>query len=126
MNSKRAKTCVRLQLDEPWDFQIPGKGNVIEGRLEEVCHGPAEKNWQGEYLLVSLTEEFVWKGETVKQLLLSPRYEGDAIKDILDGKTVIVGIARVKPSTTLKGLGTFTPQQVDYFAIGSAQLIFEN
>lgn len=121
MSKKLARKCVRLEVDEPWDFEILGKGNVIKGRLEGVCKGPPGKGWQGDYVLVSLTEEFDWKGETVKQVLVSPRYEGDTIKDILDGKTVIVGIDRIKPPATLKASEVFAPQQVDYFAIGSVQ-----
>lgn len=121
MNSKSVRMCVQLQIDEPWDFHIPGKGNVLEGIVEGVCEGPPQEHWEGKYLLISLAKRFNWKGATVKQLLVSPRYEGDTIKDILDGKNVIVGIARIRPHVSLKPVEAFTPQQVEYFAIGSIQ-----
>ena len=121
MSVESIKTVVRIQISEPWDFEVPGRGNVINGLVEGSCHGPEEKNWRGQYLLVVLSEILDWEGQEVCQILVSPRYAEDTTDDILKGKRVVVGIARVRPSIRLKASGTFTPQQVEYFAIGSIQ-----
>ena len=116
-------TSIRLQISEPWDFEIPGKGNILNGIIEGICPGPTKKNWQGDYVLVSLREAITWEGEVIKQLLLSPRYKGDIVADIQNGKHVIVGMARVRPNISLKASAPFTPEQVDYFAIGSVEAL---
>lgn len=121
MSAWSRNAFLRLQIDEPWDFTIPGRGNILYGIAEGVCEGPMEKNWRGEYLLTTLPKAFIWQGEAVKQLLISPRYENNTIEDIQNGKEIIVGIARVRANVTLRVSGSFSPQQVEYFAIGSVQ-----
>ena len=123
MNTRLLEMPICVQISEPWDFEVPGRGTMIEGLTGGICLGPAERNWQGKYLLVSAFQEFSWKGETVRQLLLSPRYTGDRIEDIRTGKKMIMGIARVKPGTFLKTSTPFSKEDVDYFAIGSAQIV---
>lgn len=114
----RKKIQIQIQIDEPWDFQVKGGGNILEGRIEGICLGPNEKNWQGQYVLVSLTKDFQWKGQRVTHFLLSPRYEGGKVEQILAGEETIVGIASLK-SGKLKPGERFQPDQIDYFAIGS-------
>lgn len=117
------KKKVQLQIGEPWNFTIEGCGNILQGSVEGICLGSDEKNWQGKYVLISLSPGFEWKGHRVTHFLVSPRYKGDSVEDVIMGKKVIVGIAIIKPGVSLKLDGRFAPDQVEYFGIGSIQEI---
>ena len=123
MSRKKRNHIIHLQISEPLDFDVPGKGNVLETIFEGPCQGPSKPNWRGEYLLLSLREPISWQGQGIKQLLISPRYEGDSVKDFLSGKQMMVGIARAKPGISLSTRAPFSEVQVDYFAIGSAKIV---
>ncbi len=108
-------------IGEPWDFDIPGRGNQFTGITKGVCLPPQTKNWGEGYLLVNIDKSFEWNGEVVSQILVSARYAGNTINDICDGKQTTVGIARVRPGYVLSPGQKFTVDQIEYFAIGSAK-----
>lgn len=122
MSKEHLSKSIRIQISEPWDFDIPGRGSVLNGKIEGICESPTEKRRDGEYLLISLDQPIEWRGEVIKQLLVSPRYEGDGLECLQDAKHMTVGIGRVKPGYSLRPGQSFAQQQIDYFAIGSAQL----
>ena len=114
---------ISIQIDEPWNFKVRSGGKTIRGLLRGTCQGPAVKNWQGRYLLVDIRPAFTWQGNAIRQVLIAPRYEGDTIADLQTGKGIIVGISRVLESVRLEPTQSFSTADVDYFAIGAAQLL---
>ncbi len=119
--TKKQQAKIAFSIGEPWDFDIPGRGNQFSGVTKGVCLPSQIKNWGKGYLLVNIDESFEWKGEIVSQVLVSTRYAGDTINDIYDGKQITVGVARVRPGYVLNPGQQFTADQIEYFAIGSAQ-----
>jgi len=119
---KAATGGIQLEISEPWDFDIPAKGNTLDGVIEGICAGPNEKTWRGKYLLVLLRPPVTWKGQLIKQILLSPRYEGESLDLIRKGESLTVGIARVKPDVSIGPSQSFSKDDVVYFAIGSAKI----
>lgn len=119
--TKEQRIKIAFSIGEPWGFNIPGRGNQFSGITSGICLPPQKKNWGEGYLLVNIDENFEWKGDVVSQVLISTRYAGDTINDIYDGKQMTVGIARVRPGNILEPGQQFTVDQIEYFAIGSAQ-----
>jgi hypothetical protein len=119
---KAVKTSIQLEISEPWDFEVPGKGNRLDGVIEGSCAGPDEKTWRGKHLLVGLRSPVTWKSQQIKQVLLSPRYEGESLDLLQQGKSLTVGIARVKPDVSISPSQSFSKDEVAYFAIGSAKI----
>jgi hypothetical protein len=113
---------VKIQISEPWDFELPKSGNIFKGIIQGVCKAPKEKNWEKEDWLISVTEPFSWKGEKVFQVLVSSRYEQEKIEDILKNTEVTVGLLRVRTGVTLQNGMNFLANQVEYFAIGTLSL----
>jgi hypothetical protein len=112
---------VLIQISEPWDFELLKRGNVIQGVVEGVCHGPDVKNWQKEDVLVRVSKPFDWEGKRVKQLLLSSYFEGHEIKDILRGKEVSVSIAIVTSETSMKPKSKYAERDCKYAFIGGVK-----
>lgn len=117
------KVLSKITISEPFEFDIPGKGNVLFGEIRGLCYPPNKKNWQKEDVLIDLNEEIVWENFIIKQILVSPRYKGSTIEDILGGKSVTIGISRIKHGIMLKAKDSYTEDQVEYFAIGSIEQI---
>ena len=106
-----------LLVGEPWDFSGPDGGNRIElaylGRVE----GPDEENWDSAYLLFQVLHPFDFSGDSVQQLIASPRYEGDSLSKVrmLGG---MVGVARVISNSGLRAKDKFSSSEVEYIIIG--------
>jgi hypothetical protein len=107
-----------LSVGEPWDFEGPdGQNRVIVDSLGTVT-GPDLENWQSNYLLLRVATPFQFKGERVEQLIAAPRYEGDSLQAIQsNGGTV--GVARVRPGSSLTPGEPFSQDDVHYVIIGS-------
>ncbi len=106
-----------LFVGEPWDFEGPdGQNRVIVDSLGIVA-GPNLENWQGNYLLLRVATPFEFKGERIEQLIAAPRYEGDSLQSIQsNGGTV--GVARVRPGSSLTPGEPFSQDDVHYAIIG--------
>lgn len=83
----------KIQISEPWDFSGPDGTNVIEVTGIRIITGPNKPNWASRYYLVHVDKPFKIKNALVKQLICSPRYVGDTIEMIVNGKCT-VGIAK--------------------------------
>ena len=83
-----------------------------------VIRGPDKPNYEKEFFLVSVENAFEMDGELVKQLICSPRYQGDTMEMVTSSKCT-VGIARVKPEFELGASSTVKSEEVVYCAIGS-------
>jgi hypothetical protein len=114
---------VRIQVSEPWDFELPGKGNSLDGTIKGICPAPKEKNWEKEDVLVSLDEPMIWKSKKANQLMVSPYSDSENMSDILRGESVSIGILRVKPRSFLEDGMQFRAKDVEHFAIGSIFLV---
>lgn len=58
---------IKLSISEPWDFEAPQGGNVLEGRIL--------KRLNSKMLIFEATKETCFKGLTSRYWLLSARYE---------------------------------------------------
>ena len=110
-----------IQISEPWDFEHPLGSNILKARGLGIIPGPDQPNWGKRFYLVELKDPFEFDGELVKQMICSPRYEGDTIEKITTGECT-VGIARVKPGCELNASSTVDPDKVVYCAIGSIKI----
>ena len=114
-----------LQISEPWDFQHPLGTHILTVRGVGVISGPDAPNWDKQLFLVDVVDPFEMDGELVKQMVCSPRYEGDTMEKVTTGRC-IVGIARVRPDHELNSRSTVDPEQVVYCAIGKIETISGN
>lgn len=112
---------IRILISEPWNFTGGKNGtNILEANYEGVCKGPEGENWCGKYAFLSLVDRLKWKNQSVTHIVVSPRYQGDKIEDLMNGKQITIGIAAVKENVNLIGSERFSADQVEYFAIGSS------
>lgn len=102
-------------------IEPPENSEVIEASVKGICKGPKKRYWKDQYLLLE-TSGIEHKGIQIRQLVLSPRYEGDNINSILNGEKIIVGIARVLPEYKLFENDNLKSDQVEYFGIGEVQV----
>ena len=115
-------TQYEIQISEPWDFTHPNGSNIFKAIAVGVIPGPKEPNYDDEYFLLNVVEPFLLGNELVKQLICSPRYEGDTM-DMVTSKECTVGIARVKPTSELNSNSVIKINEVAYCAIGSIKHI---
>ena len=82
-----------LEVYEPYEYEGPNP-LIVEGVA--VLPGPMRQD----YYLLRLREPFVFEQEKVELLLVSPRYNGDKIEQMVSSACT-VNIARVPPDTEL-------------------------
>lgn len=71
-----------------------------------------------ESYLLSVIHPFVVDGEEVRQLVVTPRYVGDSLADVIKGAPG-VNIARVKPNIVLNEGDVYDGSEFVGWAIGS-------
>src|SRR5436190_22366752 len=100
-----------------------GPGDVEPFRVEVigVIRGPDLPNWDDESLLAVCEAPFDWHGETVKYVVVSPRYSLDSISSIaVQGGTVALG--RVRPGHDPTKWARLDPSAVHYWAVAVATI----
>lgn len=107
----------KIQISEPWDFIHPCGSNEFTVHGIGIVKGPDKLNWAKEYYLAEVDEPFVINGEIVKQLICSPRYQGDTLEKACK-EECIVGIARIVAGHELSCGDRVDDKKVVYFAIG--------
>jgi hypothetical protein len=70
-----------------------------------------------DYYLLRLDKPFVFEQEMVELLLVSPRYNGDKI-DQMVSSACTVNIARVPPNTDLQKKGSVSLEDVQRWGVG--------
>ena len=98
-------TKVKLQVSEPWDAY-----RVLTGKLIR----PITFSQGGDYYLLQSEEEGQW-------FVITARYVGHKIEDVLLGKRVDVGVAVVTDARILD-TGHFDMTQVNYIWIGDISM----
>lgn len=101
---------IQLIISEPWDAYGSIIGTVI-GTIR------AESSSKVHLLLETMTPQ--------RYLLVAERYAGDDVSAVLRGEHMVVTVARVRDVHMLQG-ATYRQDQVEFFAIGSAQILDES
>lgn len=112
----------KIQISEPWDFQLQDGTNEFVITGAGIIRGPDRRAWQTEYFLVDVDEPFEVDGELVRQLACAPRYAGDTMDMVINGKCT-VGISRLRPGSRCNSGGAVNTADIAYFAIGSIQAL---
>lgn len=110
-----------IQISEPWDFEYPNGSNAFTAYGVGVIPGPDKPNYDKEFFLLNVEAPFEMDGELVKQLICSPRYEGDSMQMVTSSKCT-VGVARVKPQYELSEASSVNIDEVVYCAIGTIKV----
>jgi hypothetical protein len=106
-----------LLVFDPWDLEITNGSNPFYANAVGVLPGPDLPNWQSKLLLLNVLEPFLCDGESVSQILCSPRYKGDPMF-LARYASCTVGISRVRPGYFYTEHSSVHESEIDYFAIG--------
>jgi len=108
----------KIFISDPYDFQGPKEIDYILVEPIEIVHGPDVPNWQKEDWLFKLVEPVEYKGQIIKYVTASPRYEGDTLQDMLN-KDTTVGVGRVLPNKVIAAKKRYQSSDIHYWAIGT-------
>lgn len=110
----------KILISEPFDFEGPdGPNKILVEGLGKVL-GPQKDYWREEYFLVEVENPFEVENEQVNYLLVVPRYDGDTISKMTNSECMI-GILRIFPDIEIKVGERFSPDDINYWAIGSIE-----
>jgi hypothetical protein len=109
--------AIKIQISEPWDFDIGNGKNYFYGTLLNKIRG-LDGN---DYYIVKILKVFTWNKTTVDYILVSTRYQGEGMSDLIKKRKLIVGIDMLKDKSILTS-SSFQPNQIEYFAIGSISI----
>ena len=87
-----------------------------------IVKGPRLPNWQPEALLAALEEPLEWRGELVRYVTLSPRYEGGTVFR-MEKEGGIVGVGRVRPGHDPLQWTELVPSGLDYWGVGNLTVL---
>lgn len=94
---------IELEVSEPWDLPIG---------LDQTILLEAEDNQTSEAWNVHVVSG--WNGAKHPVLSLRPRYEGNSLRDLLDGKSIFVNLVRPanadNPSEMVIGKASIIPE----------------
>jgi hypothetical protein len=107
-----------IQVSEPWEFVGPKGQHSFSVKGLGLVKSPPQENWGNGFYLVEVDIPFEIDGELVRQLICSPRYEGDTLEMVVSSECT-VGIARVRPNYNLAVDCVVNDKEVHYCAIGS-------
>ena len=111
-----------ISIDDPPFFESPnGSNKILAAGLGFVIGSPRYQVARDAYLLETSTPLLI-DGEQVNQILVTPRYVGEALDSIVKSEG-IVNISRVKPGMKLKEGDEYGGFDFEYWAIGSIRLI---
>ena len=99
-----------LEVYEPYEFNGPNPLN-LEGVA--VLPGPNGHD----YYLLRLDKPFVHEQDEVELLLVSPRYNGDKV-DQMVSSACTVNIARVRPDAGLKNNDAIDFEDIERWGVG--------
>ena len=99
-----------LEVYEPYEYEGPNP-LILEGIA--VLPGPMRQD----YYLLRLDTPFVFEQGKVELLLVSPRYNGDKI-DQMVSSACTVNIAVVPPGTDLQKKGNVNFEDLDRWGVG--------
>jgi len=99
-----------LEVYEPYEYEGP---NPLTLKGVAVLPGPTRHD----YYLLRLDKPFIYEQETVELLLVSPRYNGDKIKQTVSSACT-VNIARVPPDTNLQNKASVNFEDIQRWGVG--------
>jgi hypothetical protein len=109
-----------LLIGEPWDFELPGKGNKITGEIKPINVFRSDGNKI--HVLMLPDPPFMWENTQISKLLLRVRYTTESTQDILNGKKVTVNISYFD-SKNLFNEDEIESNNFIFFAIGTVQIL---
>ena len=99
-----------LEVYEPYDYDGPNPMVVAGVRTIKDPAGAS-------YYLLHLRDPIPFHEELIEQILVLPRYDGDAITRA-QSSDCTVNICRVLPGTHVNGEDHFEFEQVDHWGVG--------
>jgi hypothetical protein len=107
-----------VTVNEPYGWQAPDGSKKILTEGLGLVHGSPRFQVPKAMYLLRVVRPFEVEGETVRQLLVSPRYSGDAVEAAMSSDCT-VGIGRVRPGVPFEAGDEFDGSESVYWAIGS-------
>lgn len=108
-----AQKSIKIVIAEPWDLG----GTTLYGTILRRLQGPDDQT----YLLIRLTSPDTTRLQ-LEGAVISNRFTGHTLDDLLHGKEIDVGIAKIVDNV-LYDQEHFSFDQVQYCAIGTAVLV---
>ena len=99
-----------LEIYEPYEYE--GLNPLVIGGIALIA-GPL----RNQYYLLELDNPFRYERERIRQLLVSPRYNGDKI-DRAVSSTCTVNIARVAPGLDLTKQSSLSYDDIERWGVG--------
>lgn len=79
---------VILRISDPWELGEALKWEAFDAEIVSMT---------GDDILIRLLKPFVYRETTCEFFVASPRYEGDHVELLRDGKSLFCGITRITP-----------------------------
>lgn len=116
--SRYSERKYTIFVGDPSGFRGPKEIESITVVPVVVVHGPESPNWQPADILFELVEPIMYEGQVIKRVTVSPRYEGDSLRDILEKETT-VAVGRILAESEVNSDRIYEASAIEYWAIGT-------